>query len=114
MKLAVKIGPTQSLIIILTGITALVHLFLPGALFKLNGLGYLGLLALYFIEFSFLPLPRNLARWALIGYTALTVVLYIVMQIQSGGAYVSPVGIFVKLVEIALIALLFWDAKTAN
>ena len=106
MKLAVKFGTTQIVILILTMITAVVHLFLPGTLFTLNGLGYLGLIALYFVDFSFIPVPRSWVRWVLVGYTALTVVLYVIMQIQSNGEFVSPLGIFTKLVELVLIILL--------
>lgn len=110
MKLAVRIQTPQLIIIVLTLITAVVHLSLPGTLFLLNGLGYLGLLTLYFVRFDFLPVPRNLVRWVLIGYAALTVIVYVVMQIQSGGAYVSPLGIFTKLVELGLIGML-WREK---
>ena len=80
MKLAIKIGTTQIIIVVLTLITAVVHLFLPGTIFKLNGLGYLGLLALYLFEFSFLPIPHNWARWALAGFASLTFILYFIIQ----------------------------------
>jgi len=110
MKLAVKIGTPQILIILLTVIAAVVHLFLSGIILKLNGLGYLGLLALFFVQFSFLPIKREWVRWALMGYAALTIVLYILNQIPSGGAYVSPLGIFTALVEVGLIFLL-WRVK---
>ena len=106
MKLYSKFGSRQWLILSLTLVTAVIHLFLPGALFKLNGLGYLGLITLYLVNFQFLSFPRNLIRWALVGYTALTVILYFVMQIPSGGAFVSPLGIFTKILELVLIYLL--------
>jgi hypothetical protein len=114
MKLAVKFGTTQIVILALTLITAVIHLTLPGALFKLNGLGYLGLIALYFIDFSFIPVPRSWVRWVLVGYAALTIILYVVMQIQSNGEFVSPLGIFTKLVELVLIVLLIREPSQAG
>lgn len=109
MKLASKFGTSQLLIIALTLATAVIHLFLPGTLFLLNGLGYLGLLALYFIQFSFLPIKREWVRFALMGYAALTIIMYVVMQISSGGEFVSPLGVITKLIEIALIFFLWRD-----
>jgi hypothetical protein len=106
MKLYSKLSTQQWIIVGLTLVAAVVHLFLPGVLFLLNGLGYLGLLVLYFVKFYFLPLQRNWIRWALAGYAALTVTLYIIMQIQSGGEFVSPLGIVTTLVELALIFFL--------
>ena len=110
MKLWAKFGTMQIIILVLGLITAVIHLFLPGALFKLNALGYLGLLALYFIQFSFLPIQRGWVRWVFMAYTALTIILYVVMQVQSGGAFVSALGIVTKIVEAALIFFL-WREK---
>ena len=110
MKLWAKFGTTQIIILALGLITAVIHLFLPGTLFKLNALGYLGLLALYFIQFGFLPIQRGWVRWAFMAYTALTIILYVVMQVQSGGAFVSALGIVTKIVEAALIFFL-WREK---
>jgi hypothetical protein len=106
MKLYEKFGKLQIAILVLTVITAVIHLALPGTLFILNGLGYLGLLVLYFVKFNFLPIPRRWIRWGLVGYAALTVILYVVMQVQSGGAFVSALGIFDKVIELVLIGLL--------
>jgi hypothetical protein len=113
MKLAVKMGNQQLLILVLALISAGIHLavfftdFNP--IMLLNSLGYVGLLALYFISFSFLPINRNWVRWALIGYTALTIIIYVVLQVQSGGQFVSPLGIFDKIIELVLIYLLWRD-----
>lgn len=114
MKLATKIGTPQILIIVLTIATAVIHLILSllfqgGPLFLLNGLGYLGLLALYFIQFSFLPIKREWVRYALMGYAALTIILYLGMQISSGGEFVSPLGVITKVIEIVLIFFLWRD-----
>ena len=106
MMLYQKLGSRQWIILALVIFTAVIHFFLPGILFVFNGLGYLGLIILYFVKFKFLPIPRKLIRWLFIGYTAITIAAYVIMQIQSGGIYVSPIGIFTKIVEIILIYLL--------
>lgn len=88
--------------------TAAIHLYLGlsfgNTLFVLNGLGYLGLLAALQAP---IPQParfRGAARWALIGYTALTVVLYF---IDDPGLTIGYVD---KAIEAPLILLLLADA----
>ena len=91
----------------LTLVTANIHLSLGGTLFTLNGLGYLGLAALFVIgaaaptemikRFSWFP------RIALMGYAALTIAGYLVM-----GPYFT-LGWIAKGVEVALIGLLAVD-----
>ena len=104
-------------IIILTLITAAVHLFLGiqglsggfGAMFLLNGIGYLVLLAaLYFIPQ--LAAQRSLIRWLLLAYTAATFVLYFVFNWPD---IWGPLGIIDKAVELVLIVLLFLDRKSS-
>jgi hypothetical protein len=79
--------------------------FLPGVIFLLTGAVILACWSV-FVKFDFLPIPRNWIRWALAGYAALTSVIYVVMQIQSGGEFVSALGIVTLLVELVLIFLL--------
>jgi hypothetical protein len=77
------------------------------ALFILNGLGYLGLGTLLF-----LPQLQRWQRWIrriLIGYTAVTVLLYGVWGLMSGD-WSFPLGPIDKLIEIGLIAAL-WQAE---
>lgn len=91
----------------LTLVTAVIHftLLFPDVLFILNGLGYLGLLAgLYFLPQ--LAGQRALIRWVFIGYTALTIILFFVMNPER-----PPLGLFTKAVEAVLIALLFMDGR---
>jgi hypothetical protein len=96
-------------IILLTGATALIHLQLkfPDPVFMLNGLGYLGLLAALY-----LPVPRlveqDAVRLALIGYTALTVFLWVVIGERTSNGYAD------KVIEIALIVLLLIESRTAR
>ncbi|MDX1415792.1 MAG: hypothetical protein R3293_16460 [Candidatus Promineifilaceae bacterium] len=110
-----RLGPLQYGIIVLTIITALIHLglgvtFLPdffGILFLLNGITYLLLLAgLYFIPQ--LANRRSLIRWLLLAFTALTFVLYFAFNwpdIWGLG------GIVDKTVELILIVLLLIDIR---
>jgi hypothetical protein len=90
-----KFGWQKIAIIVLTLITALVHLSLlfPDPLFILNGLGYLALLAIYFLPVSLLQNNHKLA-WRAIGDTS-----------WPGGA----LGYFTKLVEVFLIFSLYSD-----
>jgi hypothetical protein len=108
-------------IFVLTVATAVIHLYLAltaiGSmgfnfgvmLFILNGLGYLGLLALLQLPIRQLARFRSAARWALIAFAALTIVLFFLM------APVYPIiGYVDKAIEVALIALLLADAYTAS
>jgi hypothetical protein len=91
----------------LTLATAYIHFTLGGLLFTLNALGYAGLAVMIVIgaaapmpiveKFSWFP------RVALIGYTATTIVGYLVM-----GPYFT-LGFIAKGIEVALIALLVVD-----
>ena len=91
----------------LTLVTANIHLGLGGMLFMLNGLGYLGLAALYVVG-SAAPTPMIqrfswFPRIALMGYAALTIAAYLVM-----GPYFT-LGWIAKGVETALIVLVAVD-----
>jgi hypothetical protein len=108
-------------IFVLTVATAVIHLYLALSaigsmgfnfgvmLFILNGLGYLGLLAVLQLPIRQLARFRSAARWALIAFAALTIVLFFLM------APVYPIiGYVDKAIEVALIALLLADAYTAS
>ncbi len=109
------LGPLQYAVIVLTLLTALLHLALGvgffqdtlGKLFVLNGLGYLALLAaLYFLpQFAGM---RSLVRWALMAFAAVTIVAYFVV---NPDALRSPPGLIDKAIEIALIVLLYLDGR---
>lgn len=103
-------------IILLTLATAFIHLAIyfsdpPNyTLFLLNGLGYLGLLGLLYLP---LPLPaalRRLVRPVFIGYTLLTIVMYVVMSARFGN-WTVPLGPIDKVVEIALVFLLWQEDR---
>ncbi len=96
-------------IIVLTLATAIIHLQLvfPSVLFILNGLGYLGLLGALYLPIPQLAGYRPLVRWALMGYTALTVVLWIIIGTESRIliAYID------KAIEVVLIILLWLESR---
>lgn len=104
---AVKLGPLSSGIIVLALATAIIHftLVFPSPMFILNGLGFLVLLAALYLPLPLLAPYRAWARWALIGYTALTVILWLVIGLRA------PIGYITKAIEAALIFLLLLEGR---
>lgn len=100
-------GITAAGIITLTLVTATIHLQLsfPDTVFILNGLGYLSLLAAFYLPMGFLERHRYLVHWTFIGYTALTVILWILIGART------PIGYIDKVAELMLIALLVSDMR---
>lgn len=100
-------NPLKIGVILLTLATALIHLQLnfPDPVFILNGLGYLALLAALYLPLPRLARYRNLVRWALVGYTTLTIFLWILVGARTTIGYID------KLIEVALIALLVLEAR---
>ncbi|MCA9967514.1 MAG: hypothetical protein KC423_24865 [Anaerolineales bacterium] len=117
MSKTVKLGSMQYGIIVLTVLTALIHLGLGfsflgnGALpilFLLNGIGYLALMVAYFWGGSIsaqLVAMRGQIRWAYIAFTAVTIIAFFIMNF---GNYQLP-GLVDKLIEIILVVLLWRD-----
>lgn len=101
-------------VIVLTLTTAIIHLYLglSSSLppFVLNGLGYLALLAALYLPIPQLTPYRSTIRWVLVGYTALTIVLWLVI---TGGAS-TTIGYIDKIVEVLLIVLLVAQARTSR
>src|SRR5829696_2760545 len=103
---ALRIG-----IILLTFGTALIHLYLGlkgFPLFVLNGLGYLGLLAALILPIPRISEYRNLVRWVLVGYTALTILLWILVGARNSIGYTD------KVMELVLVVLLVLDARRSQ
>lgn len=109
---SIKFGVTQILLIIAILVTAVIHLGLGSdfltnfgdIMFLFNGIGYIGLCALFLLPLTMVkPYHENL-RWVLMGYTALTIILWVVIN-----GKLDPVGITAKLAEVAIIAVLFID-----
>ncbi len=106
----VQIGPLQIAIILLTVATAVIHLTLefPSVMFILNGLGYFTLLAALYLPIPQLANYRRLIRWALIGYAALTIVLWAITGSRIPIAYVD------KVIEVVLIVLLWLEGRQSS
>ena len=98
-------------IILFTLATAFLHITLyPDIMFTLNGLGYLGLLGAYFLPISFFQQKHNLVWWVLVGFTALTIVLWVIMGDKTFVAGTSSAtGYYAKAAEVILLAFLFAD-----
>lgn len=98
-------------IILFTLATAFLHIVLyPDIMFTLNGLGYLGLLGAYFLPISVFQQRHNLVWWALVGYTALTIILWVIMGDKNFVAGTSSAtGYYAKAAEVILLAFLFAD-----
>jgi hypothetical protein len=76
-------------------------------LFLLNGIGYLVLVtALYLPALS---RYRRLVRWLLIGFAAITFVLYFLIN----GFRLNPIAIIAKAAELTLIVLLLIEDRQA-
>ena len=93
-------------IAVLTLATALIHLQLnfPDPVFILNGLGYLALLAALFVPIPQIARYRNALRLVLVGYAALTILLWVLVGART------PIGYIDKGIEVVLISLLLLDA----
>jgi hypothetical protein len=112
----VKFGPLQIGIVVLTLITAAVHLIILNIqmgsidlLFTLNGLGYLALLAAYFLPVPVAKNNRSLVRWVYMGFTLLTILAWVAMGVKSGSG--ATLGYITKIVEVALVVLLWLDRR---
>ena len=108
MNQKITIGSLQWGIILLTVATAVIHFSLILPLFILNGLGYLVLLAGLYLPIPALANYRSWVRWVLLGYTALTIILWVIMGVRSPLAYID------KAIEVVLIGLLFMESRQAN
>jgi hypothetical protein len=99
---AIRVG-----VILLTLIAATVHLSLlfPDPAFILNGLGYLTLLAALYIPIPQLVPYRRVVRWALIGYAALTILLWVAIGERS------MLGFLTTADEVALVILLLVEGR---
>jgi hypothetical protein len=104
-------GPLRIGVILLTAGTAVIHLYLGlqgFPLFILNGLGYLALLAALILPIPVISDYRSLTRWVLVGYTALTIFLWILVGARNSIGYVD------KIIEIVLVAFLVLEARNSR
>jgi len=100
-------GPVQIGVTLLTLATALIHISLlfPDVLFILNGLGYLTLLAAYWLASGY----RNIVRLAMLGFALVTIVAWVAIGDKSWPA--GALGYLTKGIEVVLIALLLVDRQ---
>ncbi len=108
----VKFGTKHIAIVVLTLATSLIHLYLfislgapfmsSNVMFFLNSLGYLALLAAYFMPFA--QGYHGLVRWVFMGFIAVTIVAWLIL-----GDKTWWLGYVTKLIEIVLLALLWTD-----
>jgi len=109
-----KLTGKQYGIILSDAATAILHLsLLPDIMFLLNGLGYIGLLGAYLLPIPFFQQRHTLVWWALAGYTALTILLWVVMGDKTFVAGTSSaIGYYAKAVELVLLGFLWADKKS--
>jgi len=109
----------RTLIVILTLITAVIHFYFFSTdpkggslfiLFLLNGIGYLGLLGLLYLPLGLPESLHRLVRPVFIGYTILTIVLYIIISAQSG-IWSFPLAPIAKVAEVLLTWQLWAEGK---
>jgi hypothetical protein len=98
---------------LLTLITALFHIlvFYPDfdLWFTLNGLGFIGLLVALLVPLPILKNFPRLVRYGFIGYTLLTILMWIILQgEQTTQAYLIEVD------QVVLIVLLWLDGRLAK
>ncbi len=126
-----KLSGRQSAIIVLTLITAVLHLAAavdkqlfpegPDPLFILNGLGYLGLMGAYFLPISFFRQKHELVRCGYIVFAIITiaawvfiwVIQYVIIQGVPFFSHDSVYGVPAKISELLLIWFLSQDKAAA-
>lgn len=96
----------EELIVGLTTTTAVVHgilgLIYWDKLLVLNGIGFMGLLAIYYLPLTFLQPFRWMAHIGLIIMTVATIVAYFVTH----GLWIDALAAATKAIEVALLGLL--------
>src|SRR5262245_5977480 len=107
------------LIVLLTLTTALVHanFFIEkpstDVIYALNGLGYVTLLVLLYLPLPALDPFRRPVRWIFMGYTALTILAYLIFGLVTHD-WTVPLGPITKAVELILIGLLWVEGQRSN
>jgi len=114
-----KLTPVRILMAVATIVTAAIHLFVGlnsfgfsvqfAILFILNGISYLVLLAGVLTDVvPVLSANKSLARYALIGFAALTFVLYFVV---NGFSDIGATAVIAKAAEIVVIVTALIDSR---
>ncbi|GCE30723.1 hypothetical protein KDA_62070 [Dictyobacter alpinus] len=105
-------GALQIGIIVCTLATALIHLYLAmqpdedlRTWFILNAIGYLVLLVARFLPQ--LASYRRIVNYVLMAYTAVTIIMWLLIGLPS-----EPIGYVTKAIEVVLIILLVLDDRS--
>jgi hypothetical protein len=108
VPVATGLTPLRGAIGVLALATAIIHIVLAIPLtligFYLNGLGYISLAVALILPQ--LHHRRRQIRWLFMGYTALTILLWIVL-----GQPYTPIGYVDKAIELTLLGLLWFDQR---
>ena len=109
-----RLSVVQIGILLATLATAAIHfsLLFPDVLFILNALGYLTLLAAYFLPFDLTRKYHNLVRWLFMGFTLVTILGWVAIGDKSWPA--GSLGYITKLIEVVLIGLLLVDRQQSE
>lgn len=108
---ATRFGFKHIAIIVLALASAVIHfgLLFPDVIFILNSLGYLGFLAAYFLPLPIAKDNPRLVRWAFMGYVVINLIAWLAIGDKSWPA--GWLGYVTKLIEIALLGLLWSDRR---
>lgn len=113
-----KLSGTQIGILVSGLATAFLHIYLATKIgifdpIVLNGIGYIGLLGAYFLPIPFFQQRHKLVWWVLVGYTILTIILWVVMGNKNFVFdFSSPaIGYYAKVAELFLLFFLWRDKK---
>ncbi len=110
-----KLSPKQIGILVSGLATAFLHLYLFTKMgldpIVLNGLGFIGLLGAYFLPISFFQQKHKLVWWGLVGYTVLTIILWVILGNKSFVFDMSTpaIGYYAKVAELFLLGFLWAD-----
>ncbi len=76
----------------------------------LNGFGSIALLTAYFLPFPIFEQYRRITFWTIIGYTLLTIVLWLILGDKAFNfATTSWIGYFAKVAEIFLLVFMGFE-----
>ncbi len=113
-----KLTPKQIGILISGLATAFLHIYLASKMgfvdpIVLNGFGYIGLLGAYFLPIPFLQQRHKLVWWVLVGYTILTIILWVVLGDMKFvfGMSSAAIGYYAKVAELFLLGFLWADRE---
>jgi len=76
----------------------------------LNGFGSLALLGAYFLPIPFFQKWRHITYWAIIGYTLLTILLWVMLGDKTFNfATTAAIGYYAKIAEMFLLTFMSFD-----